>query len=837
MSFYTSVARYGNSILYRGYNQAGKRIQKRDKFQPTLFVKSKSDEDGWLGFDGQPVRPVNFDSMSDAKDFIDRYKDIENHDIYGMQNYVFQYITNRFPGKIKFDPKVINVNFIDLEVASEDGFPEPEKAEKEIISIASKSNVDNVWRIWGLGDYEPKESYILQKYPDALIEYIKCKDEEDLLYRFIAKWSREDYCPDVITGWYIRFFDIPYLVNRIRRVLGEEWMKKLSPWGLINRKTVTFKGGKSSEAYDLVGVQVLDYLDLFTKFGHSYGPQESYKLDHIAHVVLDERKISYEEYGNLHSLYKKNHQLFIDYNLKDIDLVDRIDKSMGLIDLVYTMAYRAGVNFGDTLGTTAIWDSIIYRELNSKKIAVVPARDKFKSKYPGGYVKEPKPGMYDWVVSFDLNSLYPNLIVQYNMSPETLRNEPGHMSGVDYWLNRTTKVESEYCVAANGSTYTKEFQGILPEIIVNYYDERKAVKKKMLADKQKYQENKNELLKIEIDKAKNNEQAIKYLLNSLYGALGNQYFRYFELRMAEAITLSGQLAIRWAEKHINAEMNKVLGTKDKDYVIAIDTDSVYIHFGPFIKKFAPKDPVKFLDKICAEHFTKVIGDAYASLAEKQNCYTPRMWMAREVIADRGIWTAKKRYILNVHNSEGVQYKEPELKIMGIEAIKSSTPEVCRDKFKEIFKVIMTQGEEDTQKFIRNFRNEFSQLPAHEVAFPRGVSDVTGYMDRDTVYKKGTPINSRAAIVYNKILKEKGLENRYELITNGNKMKYLYLKTPNPVRENVIAFPEFLPKELRLDQYIDYKTQFDKAFIEPLTYILEAVGWTAEERVNLEDFFG
>lgn len=832
MSFYTCVARYGNSILYRGYNQAGVPVIKRDKFSPVLFVKS-DEEHGWLAFDGTPVRPIEFEKMSDAKDFVTTFKDVEGKKIYGMQNYIFQYITKRFPNEIKFDPSFINVVCLDIEVKSDDGFPEPEKAEKEIISIALKSRKERVWRVWGLGDFDPEKSYIKDTYPNDRVQYIKCETEVDLLNSFLLYWSGN--YPDVVTGWYIRFFDIPYLANRIMRVLGEDAMKKLSPWNLISKRNVQFKGGKSSEAFDITGIQVLDLQDLYLKFGHVYGPQESYKLDHIAHVVLDERKLSYEEYGNLASLYNNDHQKFIDYNIKDVDLVLRIDDSMGLIDLVYAMAYRAGVNYSDTLGTTAIWDSIIYRELNKKKVAIIPTGNPFKRDYPGGYVKDPIPGIYDWVVSFDLNSLYPNLIVQYNMSPETLRNEPGHPNDVDYWLNEKHRANSQNCIAANGVAFTKEYQGILPEIIVRYYDERKSVKKKMLADKQKYEHEKDPVLKVEINKGRNTEQAIKYLLNSLYGALGNQYFRYFYLQIAEGITKSGQLAILWAEKAINKEMNRVMKTENVDYVIAIDTDSVYINFGPMIKKLNPKEPVKFLDKVCEEHFTPVIDAAYQELFEKQNAYLPRMQMAREVIADRGIWIGKKHYILNVHNSEGVQYAEPQLKIMGIEAIKSSTPEVCREKMKELFKTIMNGSESDVQKYIKQFKREFRKLSPHEVAMPRGVTSVREYEDKNTIYKKGTPQNSRAAIMYNYRVKQLGLDKRLELITDGSKMKFVHLKLPNPIKENVIGFIGYMPEELGLHEYIDYNTQFEKTFVDPMKSVLEAIGWSVEERVSLESF--
>lgn len=835
-SFYTSVTRYGNNLLYRGYNQADRRIEKRVPFKPTLFLKSDKSVEGWTSFDGKNVRPIQFDNMKEAKDFIARYKDIENHDVYGMQKYQFQYINERFPGKIKYNPAIVNVNTIDIEVGSDTGFPKPELAEKEVISIAARNNIDGIWRLWGLGDYDPKLSYMHGQRKNAKIEYIKCKDEIELLTKFLTLWSSPDYCPDVVTGWYIRFFDIPYLVNRIRRVMGEEWAKKLSPWGMISQRTVSFKGGQTSEAFDLQGIEILDYQDLFKKFGHTYGPQESYALDHISYTVLKEKKLSYEEYGSLTQLYKQNHQLFIDYNLKDIDLVTRIDESMGLIDLVMAMAYKAGVNYGDTLGTTAIWDSIIHRELYEKKVAIQPAIEKFKVPYPGGYVKEPQLGMHDWVVSFDLKSLYPNLMVHYNMSPETIREEPGHTSGVDYWLDRKTKVKSKNSVACNGVTFTKEFQGTIPKIISGYYTERSVIKKRMLEDKQKYEIENNADLKIEINKGRNAEQAIKYLLNSLYGAFGNKHFRYFDMRLCTAITLSGQVTIRWAERSMNATMNKILSTTGIDYVIAIDTDSLYINFGPLVAKFNPKDPVKFLDKACSEHFSDSINAAFEQLYIKQNAFENRMWMGREVIADRGIWSAKKRYILNVHNSEGVQYAKPELKIMGIEAIKSSTPEICRTRFREVFKIMIEGGEEATQKFVKDFKSEFSSLPAEQVAQPRGVSELKKYSNKNTVYGKGTPINSRAALLYNKAIEDAGLTSKYSLITEGSKIKYVHLKKPNPVRENVIGFPQYLPRELKLERFIDYNLQFDKTFLDPLILILKPMGWDAEPKSSLEDFF-
>ena len=870
MKFYTSVNRFGNQILVRGYKD-GHRFTDKIPYSPTLFVPDQKGD--WTALNGEPVSPFTFDSMREAREFLNKYDGVESFTIYGSTNYVCQYISDEYPGEIAFDRSKVNVCTIDIEVASDNGFPFPEKADQEMISITCKNNIDDTYYVWGLYDYDASKS-VMQ---DHRVVYKKCPSESHLILDFLNWWSSPRNTPDVVTGWNTKLFDMVYIINRIKNTVGEEYVKKLSPWGKVDLRPIRMLN-KEVQAYDVMGVQQLDYLDLFKKFGYKYGAQESYKLDHIAHVVLGENKLSYEEYGNLFTLYKHDFQKFIDYNIKDVELVDRLEDKLGLITLAMTMAYKTGVNYDQTFGTTAIWDSFIYRTLAARRIAVPPNLNAEKTSLGGGHVKDPVVGRHEWICSFDLNSLYPHLIMQYNMSPETILPERVPGVTIENILSKEVKNETEHSMAATGQLFRRDKRGFIPEMIEKLYAERKVIKQKQLAAEQKlddmgekvrtqskgnadaigfgergnsgvvdpedmpsteevvYSSHDHYLVEKEIATCENQQMAIKILMNSLYGAMGNVHFRYFDIRIADSITASGRLSIRWAEQVVNGYMNKIVGTTNTDYIVAIDTDSLYIKAEALIKQYQPKDPVKFLDAVCADKFEPVIMEGYQELADRMNAYENKMVMAREVIADRGIWTAKKRYILNVHNSEGVQYATPKLKVMGIEAIKSSTPEVCRDKFKELFRLLITGSEQDMRNFVNTFRREFDQMDPENIAAPRGVSDITKNADRKTIYGKGCPMHVRGALLYNHYVENAGLGKKYQQINDGDKIKFLALKLPNPIKENIISFPDRLPRELGLHNYIDYDEQFDKVFKKSLDIILDAIGWSVEEKATLEDFF-
>jgi DNA polymerase elongation subunit (family B) len=832
----------GNNLLVRGYDGDGVKLAEKVKYRPRMYLPSKQKHTEWKGLDGTPVEAMQFETMRDVKEFAAQYDGIPSFKMYGNDRHIPAFIQTQWPQEIQFHRELIDVMSLDIETEIGDGFPDPANPKNRVTSITAKSSKHNHCVVWGLKAYDPEKSIIV-KYT---IEYRQFRSEKEMLIDFVEWFSNPENCPDIITGWNIRTFDCPYLVYRIAMILGEDMSKRLSPWGLIESDTITIKG-RQNTVVEMVGIQQLDYLDLFQKFTlQTYGQQESYKLGHIAMVVLGETKLDYEDVGSLKALYESDHQKFIDYNITDTLLVDRMEEKLGLITLVLTMAYLGGVNYTDTLGTTGIWDSIIFRRLALKKIAIPPREDSAKGDYPGGFVKEPMCGMHHWVMSFDLNSLYPNIMVQYNMSPETLVR-PQMVEGVSpNSILQTHSVEipdENLAIAANGAAFRRDKMGIFPEIIVELYDKRVAIKKDMIKHKQLLEKtdkaNAAERIRIEkeIARLETMQMAVKILLNSLYGACGNKYFRYFNLQIAEGITLSGQLVSQWAEQHLNIALSKFLNDKEvKDRVIAMDTDSLYLAANDVVEKFKPNDTVKFLDEFASKFVEPMFSKAFDKLATITNAYKNRMAMKREAIADRGIWTAKKRYILNVHNNEGVQYTKPKIKIVGIEAIKSSTPAVCRDAFKSMFESIMTKTEAEVQKEIEDFRNKFSSLSPEKIAFPRGVSDVSGYASASTIYAKGAPINSRAALLYNHAIKSKGLQNKYELITNGSKIKYIYLKKRNPINENVIGFISKLPPELELHHYIDFDLQFEKTFLDPLKIILDAIGWKSEPIGSLDEFF-
>lgn len=822
VSFYTSVCRHMNTLYARGYEDDVPFIRK-ERFNPTLYRVTKEDY-GWRSLDGKKVEPVVFDSMSKATAAIKEYDGIVGSKMYGQNNYIFQYITEKWPKDIQYDASLIKTAYLDIEVDSENGFPYPEQAEQKVLSIVWTSSTSDEIYVYTLDEarYESRENEI----------HVSCEDERELLLRFLNGWFEQK--PDILTGWNVRGFDVPYLVNRMKKILDEESINMLSPFLLspvYKERTVKIQSFyKTLKFYDIPGVQTLDYMELFQKFALSYPKQESYKLDHIAYVVLNARKLSYEEYGSLAKLYTQNPQRFVEYNVRDTTLVKDMDAKLGLISLTLEMAYMAGVNPEDTLGTIALWDSLIYRTLNEKHVCVWPNVPGMKDQFPGGYVKEPEVGMHEWVVSFDLNSLYPNLIVQYNMSPETLVDVISDVSVESSLGKDLSSRAGAHALAANGARFRKDTVGVLPGIIKDLYNERTVIKKQMLEEKRKKESTKvNYDIDAEIVRLNNRQMAVKIALNSVYGAMGNIYFRYYDLRVAEAVTKSGQLSILTAEKAANDYLNKVMNI-NQDHVIAIDTDSIYLKMNEVVartmKGKSDDEICEKLDWFCGKHVEKQIAAAYDSLFTSMNAYENRMEMAREVIARRGIWRKKKNYALTVLDNEGVRLKEPQLKIMGIQAVKSNTPPFCRERLKEALIILLTKDETTMHDFVAETRKQFMQEPIENISSACQVSDVAKY----TGNEKSIPVHVTGCLLHNRIVKNR------PPIANGSSIKFIYLEKLNPTQTHVISYTDFFPLETKLEKYIDYHTQFEKTFLKPLTSLLDIVGWSPVPVLSIEDFF-
>lgn len=827
MKAYTNVVQWGNRILVRGVD-GNKRIKAEIPFKPSLYVKSQ-DESDYHSLYGDSLKRIDFGDINDAKEFVKKYCEVSNFPIYGNTNYAYQYISEEYTDEIEYDIHKLSIQTIDIETTSRMGFPDIDDPQEEVLLISMQDYSTKEIRTYHWKEYTGKEK----------VNLILCQSEHDMLSRFVDDMHTNS--PDVITGWNIDFFDIPYLYNRIAKIFGQATAKKLSPWGIVREKE-THRMGRASKHYELLGVSILDYLDLYKKF--TYHAQESYTLDHIAYVELNEHKKP-NPYNTHEEFYTNDYNGYVDYNIHDVRLVDRLESKMKLIDLIITMAYGAKSNYNDVFSPVKTWDCIIYNHMLKKKMIVNQrSENRNTGQIAGGFVKEPIPGEYKWVVSFDATSLYPSIIMAWNMSPETLDDSIFVSASAEDYIDKKVPLKSTkyLAAAANGHFFRHGKQGLFPEIVEMLFEDRQLYKRKMLSAQKEYQETKNTKLLNDISAYDNRQMARKIQLNSLFGALANEHFRHFDNRIAEGITLTGQLIVQFVAKRVNSYLNKICGTTDYDYTFYADTDSVYITLDPIVKKFmgnrSKERIITMIDKVCKDQLSKVFKDACKELLEYTNAYDAKVEFKREAIADKGIWVAKKRYALNVYDNEGVVYKEPKLKVMGLEIVRSSTPEEVRGALREAVKLALTENEDALQKFVKEFEKKFRALPPELIAFPRSVNGMLKYKDPREVYSKGTPMHVRGALMYNYILEKSDSVTRkkYNEIREGEKIKFLYLKEPNEIRENCIAFLSELPVEFNLHRYVDYETMFSKTFLEPIESIIKYIGWNAAPVASLESLF-
>lgn len=847
--FYIAARKWGNRILHRYITADGKEKRIEVEFKPILFMKDNTQRDTYdrRSMIGDiPLSAIQYENIKEFNDAVTTYARMGV--VYGQNKVEPQFISRAYRGEIQFDVSKIRLCGLDIEVRSPDGFPRPEKADHPVTAITHYDSIDDKYYVFSLADWDAAKS-VLDPEVVSRIEFRHFETEKSLLLAWVGLWTSK--CPATVTGWSTNRFDLPYLYNRLLKMFGEITCKSLSPFNVVRSTESLDKYGEIETSIDIYGVNCLDYNELYRKF--TFKPRESYKLNYISYVELGEKKIDYSDEGSLEDLYAKNPQKYVDYNVLDVVLVLRLDKKLQLLPLAYFVAYTAKINPDGVYSPVNTWDALVFNHLDAEGRSpqiVVSSADKVK--YEGAYVKEPQIGEFESVVSFDVASLYPSIIRQWNMCPSTLNEELSLPYGryVEEMLDSTLQFSPDVAVCANGVAFNRDVPGVFPILVEKLFNERKrsktlskdhkkaAEKLKAVGDMEGY--SRESFLSASFD-AK--QGAIKVLLNSLYGATGNIYFRYFDLRIAEGITRTGQVVIRWVENDINLFLNRATKMY-KDRVLAIDTDSVYITLKDVVDAVLGTDvdiqkKIDFLDKSCKMIEEKVIKTSFERLRQYCGCAAEAIEMKREAIASKAFWLAAKAYALDVYDMEGVRYAEPDLKSTGLKLVKSETPEFCRKALGEAIKILLRGSNPDRAiEFIDKTRIEFHALAPHDMASTKTVNEIGKYEETNgsTLYKKGTPQHSKASIVYNHLLVKHDLQKKFERVKRGEKVKVAFLSEPNPAKSDVIGFPLFLPKELGLHEYLDVDGMFLVNFRRPLEDICKVLKIKTERVNNLEDFF-
>jgi DNA polymerase elongation subunit (family B) len=785
---------------------------------------------------GNTVEQINFGSIQEYNQYKKNYG--KTLDLLGSIEPKYQFISEEYPSPMEFDPKKIRVFLYDIEVINIEndpelnGFPRPEKAEVPVVGVTIKDLKSKVIFCLSTVPYDPNKTELTLDCERVV--YKHCKSEEILLRKFID--IIEGMRPDVLIGYFSKSFDDGYMMHRIDKVLGPNELKRLSPSRSVYYEFKEDHEGKMEFRVNIKGLQMLDFVDLYKK----YIPvgRESWSLDFISEFELGENKMKYDEFDSLKELYLNNPQKATDYNIYDVELIDLLEKKLGLIELTFTIAYMAKCNYEDVMSPIKTWDTIIYNHLKERNVVIPATKQNVRQRYPGAFVKQPDPGIYEWIMTYDLASLYPHLIMQYNISTETIvdgMTEDVNPAEIDErFFSKEVNVDPRYILSGSGQYFRKDIVGFFPELMDTIFKQRKAVKKEMIGHKMKQDDSLSDL----VAKLDNKQLALKIVLNSAYGAMGSPYFRYFDVRLATAITMSGQLAIKWIGDKLDEYLANKFKVKERKWVYS-DTDSVFFTFDFIAKKLKEKDPAKvvdYMDKFSKNYIEPYIEGLYEGLAKYVNANENKMFMEREKIISNFLITGKKHYAYLLHDEEGVRYEDPPLKVTGIEVVRSSTPQVIKPYLKDSLKMLMLDPD-SVQDFVMSVKDDFMELTPEQIAFPRGVSNVRQYSDHARMYKKGCPIAVRASIVHNEYCKKHDIDKA--MIEDGEKIRFLYCRTPNPFfNENVFGWVARIPDRDKIVEYADYSTQFEKVYFEVIKGIAEKVGIIIFPKVqtNLEDLF-
>ena len=892
--FYLAVEQNKNLIFERFIDSHGNEQIRKTEYKPTMFQHAMAGTDTvYRDIYGKACVKKQFDSMKDARDWMQRMKDV-GMEALGMDDFRLSYISDNYRGEIEYNRDKIRIASLDIEVTAPE-FPDPREAKYEIDAITHYDSIEDkfyVYDLLGEGMEEWKKSKVdAEDIPPEYLEKIDYRSfntEKSLLSAYIKDWRQRT--PVIVTGWNSDKFDIAYIITRYLNVFGENVVKFFSPFGRVKARTSTDNYGNEQLGYDIAGVAQMDGMALYKKF--AFTPQPSYSLGAIAEYETGKTKVDYE--GSLSELRQKDHQKYITYNIVDVIRVLDIDAKRNFIELVLSVAYYAKINFSGVMSPLKTWDAIIYNSLREDKIVIPENKSHIKTPYEGAYVKEPVVNAYRYIISFDLTSLYPSIIRQVNISPETIVTSFA-VRPLEEYINKTApRPSDEYSCSPNGWMFRRDVKGVIPVEIKKVFDQRKMWKKRMMTAERNLELIKHALDVQEGDQMINpdfefykefgdEEKAVlktlskqmlkavkkvcekkiaqantaqlnrKISINSLYGALGNEHFRYFDIRNASAITMFGQLAIQWIERKVNEYLNQVCKTENVEYVRYCDTDSIYVCVDNVFNMVGGESRfrddnhwVDFMDKFAKERMEPAIDKAYRELCEYMNNVEHLMFMDREIISgpplgSKGLgsfWTAKKRYAANVWDSEGIRYDKPKLKIMGMETQRSSTPTAIKVFLKESIRRILQEGEESLHALFKSFEVEYKALDYREIAGVSSANNISKYNDGNGYPIKGTPNHIKGVLFFNRLTK--GISG-ITPIMEGEKVMILPLRDKNPWQADCISWQSGsrLPSEIESDilKWVDYNAMFEKHVISPLKTMTDSCNIDYEKRASLTDLFG
>ena len=860
------------------WNKDGERINVDMPYKPYLYVEDRRGTDGTSLFNTQLRKKVfnntqtrengrmrNDLGISSRRRFIDNLKPSDDS---GGAVRVFeniqpepQFLLDTFWDNVSdedFNTQPLRVHYVDIETYSPDAFPHPEIAPDTVNVITLYDSLDKKFYSWGIGKCNYKQ--------DNLI-YVNCSSERQLLLKFLNHLGRDH--PDVITGWNIEFFDVPYLINRINKILGEDEVRRLSPVGVVKERRFMGKFGKEMIRRSIAGVAVIDYLEIYKSF--SQGLRESYKLDNIASLELGERKVDIGT-TNLSGLADSDWSKFVEYNVQDVNLIIRLEEKLQYLQLTRMLATVGLTNLENALGTLATVTGAAIIEARQTSGVKVPTfiRSNDDGKYEGAYVGEPVRGFQDYIVSFDANSLYPNTMISLNLSPETKigtitdkTDEDVTFKTVDGKCHTLSMAkfcklvtDQELSISRAKVLCSQKKKGIFPSIVDKIYKQRVGIKKKLYKVKKEISEctdeNEKERLKIKASQQHILQLTLKILINRVYGYFGNKHSPMGDADIARSITLTGQAVI----KRANSALQKYVANKlDQEYtdeidpIVYNDTDSVYITLKPIIDKHN----MSFLNRAnnVSKEIHTLVQDVEDNINEdinewaklQLNSKDPRFVFKRESICDVGVFLQKKRYVLHVLDDEGIKVNK--FKYTGVEVVRSTIPAAVKPHVKHCIETMLTtKNHSKTNKALSDAYDIFKQLPIEDISFVMGITDYDKYAkDCDQfMTAKRMPIHMKAAYYHNVMLDREKLTSQYEKISSGDKVRYFYVMQPNMYGANVIGYKYYYPKEFSSMFPPDTEKMFEKVIFSIMERFYESVGWSIQSpnklvQTDLFELFG